>query len=293
MLISGSGGDVDRLVAHQPVPAVDGAVGRAQVADEDLPVAEVDGGVELGDVGAIDLQIVELVPADAHREALEGRLELLVGLGVEHLGHERQRHEGEPSRPNCRFGRRATPRADRIVVRGGLHGGRPIPHDEPGSEDPPHGLGPGVRLRRRHGRARVDALVDEDGRRAALHREAAPAPRAPVAAAPPPVTSSGERHRRGRVASELYRLREVAKRELRKDGESCDIDRPTYSTAAALRVAPRPRDHRHRRSGPGRRRGALQAPAPRPARSRSPGGPSSTCASSPAPIAAAACSRPG
>ncbi|MFT3776074.1 MAG: hypothetical protein QM820_62825 [Minicystis sp.] len=75
-----------------------------EIADEDLPLAEIDGRVELGDVGPIDLEIVELVAADTHREALERRLELLVGLGVEHPDHERHRHAAEPTRPRSHSG---------------------------------------------------------------------------------------------------------------------------------------------------------------------------------------------
>ena len=269
------------------LPAVDGAVRRAEVADEDLPLAQVDRGVELGDVGPIDLQIVELVAADAHREALERRLELLVGLGVEHLGHERHRHGGEPSRPSFRFGRGSCPahlcsgrrRAARpgrgaVGERGAelLSGSATwwdlIPHDEPGSEDPSHGLGPGVRLRRRDGRARVDDLV---GAAAVVARHEAPrggarrGGRAPRRRPSPRVTRGRDRRRRVAGARPGCATSRRARRR-REGGEACDLDRPTFSKAPRYesrtdRDVVRPRRPRH-----GRRRGALQAPAPRPAR---------------------------
>src|SRR5262249_18721213 len=61
--------------------------------------------VKLRNVGPIDVQIVELVTANPHREALKRHLELLVGLGIDHPGHERHRHAPETSRHSPRHGR--------------------------------------------------------------------------------------------------------------------------------------------------------------------------------------------
>ncbi len=57
---------------------------------------------------------------------------------------------------------------------------------------------------------------------------AAPAPRPAAAppALPPRVTAGGIG---GDESRELHRLREAASREVHKDGEMCDLDRPTYS----------------------------------------------------------------
>ena len=80
----GGGGHVHRLVAHEAVALVDGAVGRAQVADGKIfaPSRRIDRGVELGDVvGPIDLEVVHWLRPMRTGKTLERRpRKLLVGL---------------------------------------------------------------------------------------------------------------------------------------------------------------------------------------------------------------------
>jgi hypothetical protein len=242
---------------------------------------------------------------------------LLIGLGVDHPGHERHRHGGETSRHpgvspgRCLFhsiakgGRRGLPRSEGKNLPGAegsdtaflavshLHGGACL-HDESDPQDPASDFGPCVRLRRRHGRARVDHLRSPRcGER--LQPGAAPRPIAqvrPAAAAPLPRAASRMGDRSG---DESTRARSPARSSAA--GQRARAGPVAGQAASSIgRASPRRRRTPRRwiamvddaddldAAGVGR---ALAPAAPGSEACRSRAARSSTCASSRAAIAAA------